>query len=192
MELDRLYSEFADNSERRGPKEALGAGLNHWLHHYFAQRFGKTVAEDLAQTAAETVWRLIPTFEPEHPEAFGRWVNRIARILVMREWKRRQAERRNAASLLEHNLGTSPSSGVERLEHARMLESEMNRLQSPLRRAVEDQLRGGDVASFARRHGLPEATVRTHRRRGRKRLQQRIAARRRTPQSCPSTSGGLS
>lgn len=183
MRLDELYRDY-----RRAPdgpaKERLGRALERFFVRHFSRRCGSARAPDLSQSAVETVWRKLPSFEPEHDDAFTRWVTRIAHYAVLHEHERRRAKAVEAGefeSVEFQHPKTSPSARVRERERMRLLRSELRRLHPRLRGALEDQLRGGDVLGYARRQGLPAATVRTHRRRGREALRQRIELRERTP-----------
>ncbi|EDM77773.1 sigma-24 (FecI-like) protein [Plesiocystis pacifica SIR-1] len=183
MRLDELYSDYCRAPD--GPaKERLGRALERFFVRHFSRRCGPARARDLSQSAIETVWRKLPDFEPEHDDAFSHWLTRIAHYIVLYERARRPPNAFEVGGLESaefHHPRTSPSGRVRQRERMRLLQSELQRLQPRLREAIEDQLRGGDVQGYARRHGLPPATVRTHRRRGREALRQRIELRERTP-----------
>lgn len=189
MGLDRLHREFV--SAPRGPgkeraRERLAKAIDDRLHRYFAARVDEQWAGDLVQEANETVWRKLPSFAAQHEQAFSRWVVSIARMLVMRVRQRglpRSAQVVEFDSLDFVNPGTGPSTALRRRERARVLESELRHLATPQRRALVDQLEGGDVRSFAAREGLALTTVRTHRRRGRQRVQARVVRRVQTPET---------
>ncbi|EDM78359.1 hypothetical protein PPSIR1_05906 [Plesiocystis pacifica SIR-1] len=183
MGVDRLYREFAGapaSVRKERAKERLGRAINDRLRNYFRARVDEQLVADLVQEANETIWTRLASFEPVHDQALERWMLSIARILVLRVRYRRVPR---AARVMEFesaefaNPATGPSTALRRRERSRVLESELRRLATPHRLALVDQLAGGDVQSFAAREGLPSATVRSHRRRGRRSMEARVARR---------------
>ncbi|EDM78405.1 hypothetical protein PPSIR1_06136 [Plesiocystis pacifica SIR-1] len=165
-------------------------GVDRWLIGYFERRFPYHLARDLAQQSNELIWERFSSFAPVHDEAFARWVGSVARIQALRAARgqsRRDAElgRDVDLSALVHD-GTGPITALERQEKRDLLARELDRLAEPFRRAVEDQLAGGDVESFAKKEATAAATIRTRRHRAKIELKRRIRAKLRAS-ATPST-----
>lgn len=183
---DRLAVARAEDPKlRSGP--AVGefwAAVLDDLYGYFASRFTGADADDLVQQCLDVVLSKIQDYQPTGLDSFARWLRAIARNKAL-AWNEQPLRERARTNLL---LGQprpsplfSPPSWVLLHERSELLQRHKGSLPDHEQRALDHALRGGDDRSLAEREGIALATVRTRRRRARRRVAGSIAEERRTP-----------
>jgi RNA polymerase sigma factor (sigma-70 family) len=167
MELDDLV--LAVQAEKPRAWTKLGQRLAAELDPYFRRWVGEAEADDLTQKTLMAVARKLPDFEVRADQPFIRWVRGIAHIQVMEALRQQRRRERRADRFAGLDQGQAPATNLNshlaRAENLELLEQELEKLDSPYRRAIENDLAGGDAGTLAAREHIKRGSARTRRRR---------------------------
>ncbi|HVI04415.1 MAG TPA: sigma factor [Enhygromyxa sp.] len=183
---DRLAAARAEDSQLRSglAVDDFWAAVLDELYRYFASRFTRADADDLVQQSLDVVLRKIQSYQRTGPDSFARWLQAIAHNKALAQREQPQRERARIDVLCGQPRPSplfSPHSWVLLHERSALLEQHKHELPDHERRALEHELRGEEDRLLAEREGVALATVRTRRRRARRRVAGSIAEERRTP-----------
>lgn len=163
MQLDDLVAAVLDGDKRAWNE--LGLRLTEELERFFARSFSESDAEDLTQITLMIIHRKLPDFDVDGERPFVHWVRAIARV-QMKEAQRQQGRRERREGRVAHvrrTPATNFSSNLNRNERLEMIERELDQLESPYRRVIENDLAEGDVKEFAKAEQIQLGSVRTRR-----------------------------
>ncbi|MFO7561586.1 MAG: hypothetical protein R6X02_02985 [Enhygromyxa sp.] len=163
MDLDELVA-----AAQAGDKRALQALLRRLpvaLRPCFGADFDRADIDDLIQTTSLVILQKLHKFEPLPGKPFIRWARGIARLEVHKErGTRRRCQRlKEQASRLPPPPTTSLNSRMDRAANVKLVHAAIGKLNSPLRRVVENDLEEGDVDEFVEREGIKRDSVRVRR-----------------------------
>lgn len=186
VELDELVLRVQGGDSRAWTE--LGRRLLIDLYRFFRGRVNESEVDDLVQLTIIIVHRKLPEFEVREGEPVLRWVRTIARVQVLEEFRqqgRRQRLKANYAAQVVPTPSTNISSRLDRAANLEAVGQALPKLESPYRRVIENDLRGGDLGRFARREGLKRGSARTRRRRARGMLRRLVRAAGRATRDTP-------
>lgn len=190
MDLEALLRAARDSEPRAW--QALLPPLFAALRRYFGREFDDVEAVELSQRTVTAIVRQLPGFE--FRGTLTNWVYGVARnqALVEHRTRRRQAALRDAVALVAPRSTTSPTSRVHAQELLAIALEELAKLPPYYRRAIENDLKGGDIESLAKREGIPRSTARVRRFRAIERLRRLVAARMPPPTPPPAAASSPS
>ncbi len=158
------------------------------LRRYFSRRFGPEDIDDLVQATLVAVFSKLRKFEDRGESSFLRWVYGFASNEARMAMRERMRRNHRLAELEgdPKRPRTSPSSKLDRKRRMELIRAEAAELRSLYRRAIENELAGGDAGTFAAQEQLGRNAARVVRGRAFKQIRARLGAKRPATRS-PST-----
>lgn len=187
MKLDDLV--VAVRAGERRARTELGQRLLSELELFFRRLVGETDASDLAQMTMIIVMDKLPQFEMIPGKPFLNWVHAIARTQFQEACRKHHRRKRLAEGLaqIEQTPQTNLSSHLARAEQLGMIDEALDDLDSHYRRAIENELQGGDAGDLAEREQIKRGSARTRRRRAIQLLRELILGRGKRDTRTPTT-----
>lgn len=170
MEADELVS-AALAGDQRALKE-LYRRIAPELERYFARRVSSSEIDDLVQTTIMAVFAKLNQFKGRGHDAFMRWIYGFARFeaqQAMRSRKRRDA-RHEAYQQNQPPPPTSLISKIARMQKRVIVRRALTRLNAKQRRAIENDLEGGNAKTLAKALELEPGAARMLQTRARRKL----------------------